>query len=56
MKLYTTKQLAKLLGYSDDSVVRNAIARGTIKAKKIGHFWVINQTEASRLLKRRNMV
>jgi len=39
-KMYSTEEAAKLLGLSQDHVKR--LARdGTIKATKVGHYWVI---------------
>jgi len=38
--MYSTEEAAKLLGLSQDHVKR--LARdGTIKATKVGHYWVI---------------
>jgi excisionase family DNA binding protein len=49
MKFYTTQQATEELGYSTQSAVRNAIKNGTIKAHRIGSFWVIKQREIDRI-------
>lgn len=38
---YTTKRAAEKLGYSDAAVVRALIAKGKLKARKVGRDWVI---------------
>lgn len=52
----TTKQLAKILGYSCDAVIRKMIAQGKVRAKKLGHVWVISEREIKRLLDLRNLL
>jgi len=47
--MYTTKEVAKQLGYACDAVIRKMIADKRINAKKIGHIWVISDRELKRL-------
>ncbi len=53
MKLYTTKKLAKLCGYANDAIIRKMIHDGKLKAKKLGHIWVIRKDD---VLENKNLV
>lgn len=41
MKYITTTQLADLLKYKNDAVIRKMIAAGKIKAEKLGGRWIM---------------
>ena len=45
----TTREVAKILGYANDAVIRLMIKQKRIKAKKFGHIWVISDKEVKRL-------
>src|SRR3989344_1823645 len=47
MRYYSTKDLAKILGYNDDSYIRRIIAKGKIKAEKRGRDWFVSEEEGS---------
>lgn len=47
--MLTTKTLSQYLGYKDDSAIRHLIARGKIKAEKIGRDWLISDLEYERV-------
>lgn len=47
MKYYNTRDLAKILGYNDDSYIRRLIGDGKLKAEKRGREWVVSEEEAS---------
>lgn len=42
-KFFTTKEVAKKLGYADDSVIRRLIQSGKIQADKVGNTWIITE-------------
>lgn len=46
MRYYNTKDLAKFLGYNDDSYIRRIIAEGKLKAEKRGREWFVSEEEA----------
>lgn len=45
----TTREAAQILGYASDAVIRLMIKQKRIKAKKIGHIWIISDKEIERL-------
>lgn len=45
----TTREVAQILGYANDAVIRLMIKQKRIKAKKIGHFWIISDKEVEKL-------
>ena len=47
MRYYNTRDLAKILGYNDDSYVRRLIGEGKLKAEKRGREWVVSEEDAS---------
>lgn len=47
MRYYNTRDLAKILGYNDDSYVRRLIGEGKLKAEKKGREWVVSEEDAS---------
>jgi len=47
--IYTTQQVADMLGYSSDSIIRQMIERGTIEAEKFSFVWMITESEVDRL-------
>lgn len=49
----TLKQLAKLLGITPDSL-RQRIARGSLKAVKVGRDWIVSDHVAKKVLKGKN--
>jgi hypothetical protein len=51
--MYTTTQAAQELGYSNDAVIRLMIKQKRLKAKKLGHIWVITPKELDRIKKNR---
>lgn len=48
IKMYSTTEAAKILGYTNDSYIRKLIRIGKIEATKVGKTWVIPQTEINR--------
>lgn len=52
----TTREAAKILKYSSDSVIRLMIAQKRLKAKKFGHVWVISDSEIERVKKLRDII
>lgn len=47
MRYYNTRDLAKILGYNDDSYIRRLIGEGKIKAEKRGREWFVSEEEGS---------
>jgi hypothetical protein len=47
MRYYNTRDLAKILGYNDDSYIRRLIGEGKLKAEKRGREWVVSEEDAS---------
>lgn len=47
--MYTTKEVAKILGYANDAVIRLMISQNRIKANKFGHIWIISKKEVEKL-------
>ncbi|WKZ25821.1 MAG: DUF5677 domain-containing protein [bacterium] len=47
MRYYNTRDLAKILGYNDDSYIRRLIGEGKLKAEKKGREWVVSEEDAS---------
>lgn len=45
MRYYNTRDLAKILGYNDDSYIRKIIAEGRLKAEKRGREWLVSEEE-----------
>jgi hypothetical protein len=45
MRYYNTRDLAKILGYSDDSYIRRLINEGKLKAEKRGREWFVSEEE-----------
>ena len=45
MKYYTTKELAKILGYNDDSYIRRLLIAGKIKGRKVGKQWLVSEED-----------
>lgn len=45
MRYYNTRDLAKILGYSDDSYIRRIISEGKLKAEKRGREWYVSEEE-----------
>ncbi|MDP3987734.1 MAG: DUF5677 domain-containing protein [Candidatus Levybacteria bacterium] len=46
MRYYNTRDLAKILGYNDDSYVRRIIGEGKLKAEKRGREWYVSEENA----------
>lgn len=51
IRMKTTKEAAKLLGYANDAVIRLMIKQKRLKAEKFGHVWVVPESEIKRLSK-----
>ncbi|MBU1033945.1 helix-turn-helix domain-containing protein [Patescibacteria group bacterium] len=49
MKYFSTQQTAKILGYNDDSYVRQLIRQGHLKAVKIGKSWGVSEKSLHQL-------
>lgn len=47
--IYTTDQVAKMLGYFDSSVLRRKIREGRIKADRFGSVYMIPESEVDKL-------
>ena len=45
MRYYNTRDLAKILGYNDDSYIRRIINEGKLKAEKRGREWYVSEEE-----------
>lgn len=45
MRYYNTRDLAKILGYNDDSYIRRIIGEGKLKAEKRGREWFVSEEE-----------
>lgn len=45
MKALSTKDVARLLGFRDDSRVRQLILSGELKATKIAGVWIIDESD-----------
>ena len=46
MKVYTTKQLAKICGYASDAIIRKMILDKKLAANKFGSIWAIKHNIA----------
>lgn len=51
--MYTTKEAAEKLGYANDAVIRLMIKQKRLKARKIGHIWIIGKRELDKISKKR---
>src|SRR5258706_12390118 len=47
MRYFNTRDLAKILGYNDDSYIRKIIGEGKLKAEKRGREWYVSEKEGS---------
>lgn len=45
MRYYNTHDLAKILGYNDDSYIRRLISKGKLTAEKRGREWFVSEEE-----------
>lgn len=45
MRYYNTRDLAKILGYNDDSYIRRIIGEGKLKAEKRGREWYVSEED-----------
>lgn len=45
MNYFTTKQIANILGYNDDSYIRKLVLSGKLGAQKIGKQWMISEED-----------
>lgn len=52
MKIFTTKQAAKILKVND-SRVRQFILSGRLPAHKLGHIWIIQQKDLEKIADRK---
>lgn len=55
MRYFNTRDLAKILGYNDDSYIRRLISTGKLSAEKKGREWVVSEEEASKYRTRGNI-